>query len=335
MHAIGEIVQSVGRYEHPSPVLDSHDSMIAPVLKVDVNVADTKEKFRVNASFSMSAAISVISERLANRINLPFSKKDVIEVVSPRCWKREVYFPGTCLTVECISDVTSRARHRSADIECSVLQVAPVICPTMTIDLLVGRDWLQRFGEKTCVIYGPGDHSSKIKCATGVNIALPWERLDCGHHRSRYTSYSDHILAINNEDVLARLDTIRGYSTSFTHNSTETSFNPYPSVKGEVEGNRACWLDSVMSQHDILPRNPTDSDRQDVKQVQSSVMYQQEEKDAMQMPYTDDDVSGISEKEEEDVSRSLPLYPWEEFITPEGAVYYYNSETGESSWEMY
>jgi hypothetical protein len=318
-------VLSLGRYDPPSPLLDSHDSMVCPVLRVEVKAADVKKKTQINAAFSMSAAVSVISERLATRIGLVFDKTDLIDIVSPRHWRREAYLPASCLNVECMSDILSfRPRSDCSYLERPALQVAPVVCPSMTIDLLLGRDWFQHFSGKTNVIYGPGDGSSQIRCASGMNIAMPWGKLDCSPTYNRHTSYMDHIL-LTSDEVLSRLDDIRGYT----------------SIESSAEGCslRGVMLDPVMRQHDLpaRPQHPPHYQQRDTGgAAQAMAMAQTQTQTQRQEP--DDDCSGISEDESvggAQQQQQSALYPWEEYATPAGDVYYYNSETGESSWDIH
>ena len=323
----GDVILSVGRFEPASPILDSRDSMVAPVLKVLVKAGNSKKsKKLVNAAFSISAGVSVIAVRLAKRLGLKFNENDKIDIVSPREWSREAYVPVDCLLVECIEDiVTSRTRGRADEyLERPMLQIAPVVCSSMTIDLLIGRDWLQHFGERTNIIYGPADKSSKIRCASGLHISLPWGRLDCNPNYNRNTSYTDHIMLLN-DDAHSRIDTIRGYTNieaDIGCNKSDYTYN------GSI-------LDPVVSHHDIPLK----------ASLGKSCEYNDHDGKNFSEKNDDDSrsfISGLSQHSDKLHDQCTPLedpdqpdfYPWIPYVSPEGDIFYYNSETGESSWDM-
>lgn len=271
----------MGRYETPSKLLSGHDCMIAPVVRVHIRATSAKKSRHVNAAFSMFAAVSVISQRLADEVGLEFSTKDVIDVVAPRSWKQIAYMPSDCLTVQCDSGaIGGRMNNNTRYVDRPALQVAPVVSSTMTVDLLLGRDWFQHFGAKTSVIYGPGDMSSKIKCADGPHIALPWGKLDCNPRYNRNTSYMDHIMLVD-EHVLTRLDDVRG----FTNIESSAAFT----YKGGL-------LDSVMSQHDILPESGHSAEEKATRDLVQRRYGGTEEKSTTGESEWNDDMSAMSEE---------------------------------------
>mmetsp|Transcript_11978 Transcript_11978/g.19491 ORF Transcript_11978/g.19491 Transcript_11978/m.19491 type:complete len:468 (-) Transcript_11978:264-1667(-) len=371
----GDIKMTVGRYEFPAHLLNLHDCMIAPVLKVEVHATNPKKSVQVNAAFSVSACVSVISERLATKIGLTFDPKDVIDVVSPRSWKQVAFLPKDCLTVQCVSSVvstrtpsgwsSSSGEYFCPNNQTPVLQVAPIVCPTMTVDLLLGRDWFQHFGPKTSVVYGPGNDTSQIKCASGTRITLPWEKLDCSPRYNRNTSYMDHIMRID-ETALCHLDTLKGFTS--IESWDVCSFN-------------GGMIDSVMSLHDVPPDSgPSASEMAEREALQkryggdsggersgtekddlSEISGQSEEwlaegnvkqesytcnhdkvndnyehREEEYYQYNEEEVGNYYEHHaenypNEDYQAALP-HPWEQYWTPAGDVYYYNTETGESTY---
>lgn len=271
--------------------------MICPALKVSVYTDGNKGKQQLlNAAFSISSPISVISERLAKRIGLKYST-DVVDVISPRCWKREAYLPINCLVVACASSVVS-FRNNAPDksyLRRPALQVAPLVCPDVTVDLLLGWDWFRHFGEKTSVLYSPG--CSRIRCSSGLQVSLPWDRLDCRPDYNKHTSYMDHIVQVS-ADVLARLETIRGYTCVDV---------------AEVHRFQGGLMDSVMCQHDFTTFT---HERPEETEMRADSKGKYEEKEIVAK-----------------CSSNCSECPWEEHLTPEGDVYFFNTHTGESSWE--